>query len=182
MTGLQSNAMGSTSASTASSSAATGTMPIEDAPEKDHNVSAEPRDTFSDCLAISDQTDHYITHTGSTAPAPAPVSLLNLRNCFVNLRAAKDLKGGYSSMTIKNIKRSLLICGTVYGAAHITNVKASVILITTQQCRMHDCHDCVLYLNVGSQPIIEGCQGIRVAPLPSPLVGSCGKVLSHVCS
>ena len=172
--------MDSISASRKSSSAAAGTTPIENAPQIDYHPSPAMRDTFSGCVTISHQTDRYITRTVSTAMAPVSVSLLDLQNCFVNLPAAKDLKGGYSSMTIKNVKYSLLICGTVYGAAHITNVKASVILLTTQQCRIHECHDCVVYLNVGSQPIIEDCQGIRVAPLPKLLVWSCVKVLPYL--
>ena len=172
MTRLHSNAMDSTSTSTMSSSIAASTTSIEDAPQKDYHPSAETHSTLSDCVTISNQADRYITRTVPTATAPVSVSLLNLQNCFVNLPAASNVKGGYSSMTMKNVNHSLLICGTVDGAAHLTNIKASVILITTQQCRMHECRDCVVYLNVGSQPIIENCQAIRVAPLPRSMVRS----------
>lgn len=32
------------------------------------------------------------------------------------------------------------------------------------QFRMHDCTDCVVYLNCGSRGVVEGVRGIRVAP------------------
>lgn len=67
---------------------------------------------------------------------------------------------------------SLLVCAPVAGAAHITNVKSSVLLITARQVRMHECTDCIFYLNCTSQPIIEDCTGMKFAPLPTNLLVS----------
>ena len=83
----------------------------------------------------------------------------------------------FAGLTIKNVKESLLICGTVNGAAHITGLERSVIVVASRQVRMHECIDVVVYLRCSSRPIIEDCRGIKFAPLPkeyvSFLIASC---------
>lgn len=76
----------------------------------------------------------------------------------------------FATLTLKNIKASLIICGHVNGAIHLTNVKDSVIVVAARQFRMHESAQCDVYLQCGSRPIIEDCRGVRFAPLPDVYV------------
>jgi hypothetical protein len=50
---------------------------------------------------------------------------------------------------------------------HITNMRDSVLVVACGQFRMHDSKAVDVYLHCGSRPIIEDCEGVRFAPLPS---------------
>jgi hypothetical protein len=41
-----------------------------------------------------------------------------------------------------------------------------VLVLNARQVRMHECVGVTVYLWCGSHPIIEGCSGVRFAPLP----------------
>ena len=73
----------------------------------------------------------------------------------------------FAGLTLKNIKESLIICGHVNGAAHLTNVSSSVVLVASRQFRMHESRNCDVYLLTTSRPIIEDCSSIHFAPLPN---------------
>lgn len=74
--------------------------------------------------------------------------------------------GPFAGLALKNIKDSLIIAGHVAGAAHITGVHDSVIVVQSRQVRMHDCKNVDIYLHCSSRPIIEDCSNIRFAPIP----------------
>ena len=76
----------------------------------------------------------------------------------------------FAGLTVKNIKQSLLVCGSVSGATHMTGVDGTVIVVVTRQFRMHECTNCVVYLHVNSRPVIEDCHGIQFAPIPPQYV------------
>jgi len=73
----------------------------------------------------------------------------------------------FAGLALKNIKNSLIIAGHVAGAAHITAVKDSIIVVASRQVRMHDCKNVIIYLHCASRPIIEDCENIRFAPIPA---------------
>ncbi|KAK8186698.1 tubulin binding cofactor C-domain-containing protein [Phyllosticta citribraziliensis] len=74
----------------------------------------------------------------------------------------------FAALTLKNIKSSLIVCGRVSGAIHLTNLAHSVVVVSsTRQFRMHECRDVAVYLACASRPIIEDCVGVRFAPCPS---------------
>ncbi|KAK7546693.1 tubulin binding cofactor C-domain-containing protein [Phyllosticta citricarpa] len=74
----------------------------------------------------------------------------------------------FAALTLKNIKSSLIVCGRVSGAIHLTNLAHSVVVVSsTRQFRMHDCRDVSVYLACSSRPIIEDCHDVRFAPCPS---------------
>ncbi|KAI4189054.1 MAG: hypothetical protein L6R41_001721 [Letrouitia leprolyta] len=73
-------------------------------------------------------------------------------------------------MTINNIHTSMLVAGPIHGAAFVTGLSASVLVVTCQQLRMHRCQDCVVYLRCSSKPIIEDCSSIQFGPFPDELV------------
>lgn len=72
----------------------------------------------------------------------------------------------FAGLTLKNITSSLIICGHVDGAIHLTNVSNSVIVVAARQFRMHESVNCNVYLQCSSRPIIEDCKEVRFAPMP----------------
>lgn len=126
----------------------------------------------SNAVNISSHTGLHIILPSSAAHATSSGSLTNLRQCIVDMSVPTATGQPFAGLTVKNVKQSLLICGNVSGAAHITAVDGSVILVATRQFRMHECKDCVVYLHVNSRPIIEDCYDIQFAPLPKCYVGN----------
>ncbi|KAJ5111266.1 Tubulin binding cofactor C [Penicillium argentinense] len=113
--------------------------------------------------------DHYGLHimlpaSGSTATVPA--SITSLLHCVVDMSIPTSNGKPYASLTIKDIKESLLICGQVNGPAHITGVDHSVMVVSCRQFRMHNCSDVDVYLSCSSNPIIEDCTNIRFGRIP----------------
>lgn len=106
--------------------------------------------------------------SGSTSTVPA--SITSLRHCVVDMSIPTANGKPYASLTIKNIKESLLICGQVNGPAHITGVEHSVIVVSCRQFRMHNCTDVDVYLSCSSNPIIEDCSNIRFGRIPKAYV------------
>jgi len=72
----------------------------------------------------------------------------------------------FAGLMLKNINESLIIAGHVAGAAHITAVENSVIVVASRQVRIHDCKNVDIYLLCTSRPIIEDCTNIRFSPIP----------------
>lgn len=117
--------------------------------------------------------NHYKLHimlpsSGSTSTVPA--SITSLRHCVVDMSIPTANGKPYASLTIKNIKESLLICGQANGPAHITGVEHSVIVVSCRQFRMHNCTDVDVYLSCSSNPIIEDCSNIRFGRIPKAYV------------
>ena len=94
------------------------------------------------------------------------ISLIDVNNSLIDLSPAKQLM----TLVIKDVTRSLMICGAVAGAAHVTNMQSSTLVMGSRQVRLHECSDCVLYLRCDSKPIIENCERMRFAPTPRTFV------------
>lgn len=119
--------------------------------------------------------DHYGLHimlpaSGSSSTVPA--SITHLRHCVVDMSIPTANGKPYASLTVKDVKESLLICGQVNGPAHITSVEHSVIVVSCRQFRMHKCEDVDVYLSCSSNPIIEDCSNIRFGRIPKAYVRS----------
>lgn len=78
----------------------------------------------------------------------------------------------FAGLAMKNIKRSLIIAGHVDGAAHITGVEDSILVVASRQVRMHDCKNVDIYLHCSSRPIIEDCSNVRFSPIPESFVSN----------
>ncbi|MCJ1224149.1 hypothetical protein MMC12_000793 [Toensbergia leucococca] len=126
----------------------------------------KPSFASSTSVTISSHNSLHIILPSSAAHATSSGSLTNLRHCVVDMSIPTVSGQPFASLTIKGVKESLLICGAVNGAAHITGLEGSVLVISSRQVRMHECRECVVYLRCNSRPIIEDCSGIRFAPLP----------------
>ena len=112
--------------------------------------------------------DLYILDLKSLAIPSA--ALVNIDRSVVDLSASIKERRPLSTLTVKSAKQSLLICGRVDGAAHITGLQRSTLVLNSRQIRLHDCVDCVVYLRCCSRPIIEDCKTVRMAPLPPAFV------------
>ncbi|RKU39720.1 hypothetical protein DL546_000543, partial [Coniochaeta pulveracea] len=146
-------------------------------PQKDYNAelkrpSPSPirRPSFSQSRSI-DLTSHTNLHILLPPSASAATSsgrLTSLTHCVVNLSLPTSTHP-FANLALRDIASSLIITGRVSGAAHITGVRGSVLVVSAGQVRMHDCVDVDVYLWCGSRPIIEDCRGVRFAPLPEAM-------------
>lgn len=116
---------------------------------------------------ISEHTGLHIILPSSASRATASGSLTKLNGCIVDMSVPTATGGApFAGLALKNIKNSLIVAGHVAGAAHITAVEDSILVVVSRQVRMHDCKNVDIYLHCGSRPIIENCSNVRFAPIP----------------
>lgn len=123
-------------------------------------------------------SDHHCLHIilpSSASRATASGTLSELTECIVDMSVPTASGAPFAGITLKNIKRSLIVAGHVAGSAHITGVEDSIIVVASRQVRMHDCKNVDIYLHCGSRPIIEDCSNVRFSPIPNNYVSA----LSH---
>ena len=137
------------------------------------SVIRNPSLTSSKAVTISSLVSQHIILPSSASHSTSSGSLTALRNCVIDMSIPTTNGQPFAGLTIKNIKSCLLVCGSVGGATHVTNVEGSVLVVTTRQFRMHDSKDCVVYLHCSSRPIIEECTDIRFTPIPETYVRNC---------
>ncbi|KAJ6031105.1 Tubulin binding cofactor C [Penicillium herquei] len=131
---------------------------------------AKPSSTFAASGISSVSVDNHnglhimLPASGSTASVPA--SITSLRHCIVDMSIPTANGKPYASLTIKNVRQSLLICSRVNGPVHITGVEKSIMVVSCRQFRMHHCKDVDVYLSCSSNPIIEDCSNIRFSRIP----------------
>ncbi|KAK3708176.1 hypothetical protein LTR37_011680 [Vermiconidia calcicola] len=126
----------------------------------------QPSFSQSTSIAIGPHDGVHIILPSSAAHATSSGTLSMLHHCIVDMSTPTSIGTPFAGLTLKNIKESLIVCGHVNGAAHLTKVSNSVIVVASRQFRMHESHNCDVYLLTTSRPIIEDCSGIRFAPLP----------------
>ena len=120
----------------------------------------------STSVGINNHSNQHIILPASASHATSSGTLSNLHRCVVDMSSPTALGQPFATLTLKNIDQSLIICGHVSGAAHLTNVTNSVIVVASGQFRMHESKACDVYLHASGRPIIEDCSGVRFAPLP----------------
>ena len=121
---------------------------------------------------ISGHTSLHIILPSSASRATASGSLTRLNRCIVDMSVPTANGAPFAGLALKNIKESLIIAGHVAGAAHITAVQDSIIVVASRQVRMHDCKNVDVYLHCASRPIIENCSNVRFAPIPESHVSA----------
>lgn len=127
---------------------------------------------MSDSLVVTNRSDVRVGLPNTTSQAHTSGSLVDLHRCVVDVRRAAASVQPFAALTVRNVHQSLLICGTISGATHITTLRDSVIVVSTYQFRMHECQRCTVYLQVNSRPVIENCSEIQFSPLPDEFVSS----------
>ncbi|KAH6651991.1 tubulin binding cofactor C-domain-containing protein [Truncatella angustata] len=128
----------------------------------------KPSFSSAKTIAIYSQSGLHIMLPPSASRATSSGSLTDLDRCVVDMTVPTLANSGvpFAGLAIKNVRRSLLICGTVAGPVHITGVRDSVVVVAARQVRVHECENVNFYLWCGSHPIIEDCRDVRFAPLP----------------
>jgi hypothetical protein len=120
----------------------------------------------STSVSINNHANQHIILPASAAHATSSGTLSNLRSCIVDMSSPTALGQPFATLMLKNIDRSLIICGHVSGAAHLTNITNSIIVVASRQFRMHESKACDVYLHASGRPIIEDCTSVQFAPLP----------------
>ena len=141
------------------------------------NAIRKPSFSKEKSVTVSNHNSVHIVLPTSAAHATSSGTVSNLRRCVVDLSPPTTNGGPFAALTLKNIRDSLVICGQVAGAIHITGVENSVIVTACRQFRMHGSKNTDVYLHCSSRPIIEDCGQIRFAPLPEAYVRSFPSVL-----
>lgn len=123
-------------------------------------------------VLISNHTGSHILLPTSASHATRSGTVSNVRRSIVDLSPPTTDGGPFATLTLKNIKDSLIVCGHVSGPIHITGVENSVLVAACRQFRMHGSKNVDVYLHCSSRPIIEDCELIRFAPLPVAYVSN----------
>ncbi|KAH8595211.1 tubulin-specific chaperone-like protein c [Bisporella sp. PMI_857] len=121
---------------------------------------------------ISGHTGLHIILPSSASRATSSGSVTKMNRCIVDMSVPTANGAPFAGLALKNIRDSLIVAGHVAGAAHITAVENSVIVVASRQVRMHDCKNVDIYLLCGSRPIIEDCHNVRFAPIPKYHAGA----------
>lgn len=121
-------------------------------------------------VTVSNHTSSHIILPGSSSHTAGSATISNLRRSIVDLSPSTTHGGPFASLMLKNVKGSLIVCGHIAGPIHVTDVENSVLVIACRQFRMHGSRGVDVYLHCTSRPIIEDCQSIRFAPLPTTYV------------
>lgn len=122
---------------------------------------------MSDRYSINDRNDEHIVAQESDRANAASVMINDLEYCIVDLGR---LAGSMSTLTIKNVARSIIFCGEVQGSVHLTNISDCIILLACRQIRIHKSSDNDIYSHCTSRTIIEDSGTLSFAPLPSQWV------------
>ncbi|OJJ79724.1 putative tubulin-specific chaperone c [Aspergillus glaucus CBS 516.65] len=117
-------------------------------------------------VSVNSHHDLHIMLPASGSASAVPASITSLRHCVVDMSIPTNNGKPYASLTVNDVKESLLVCGQIDGPAHITGVEHSVIVVSCRQFRMHDCRNVDVYLSSTSNPIIEGCSNVRFGRTP----------------
>lgn len=115
---------------------------------------------------ITGHTGLHIILPSSASRATSSGSLTRLNRCIVDMSVPTASGAPFAGLALKNIQSSLIIAGHVAGAAHITAVEDSIIVVTSRQVRVHDAKNVDIYLHCASRPIIEDCSNVRFSPIP----------------
>lgn len=134
-------------------------------------VIRKPSFSHSTRISLSNHNDlHIILPPSASHATTTSGTLSNLRNCVVDMSvptSSSSVARPFAGLTLRDISNSLIVGGQVAGPIHVTNMHDSVLVVACRQFRMHDSKDVDVYLLCGSRPIIEDCDEIRFAPLPS---------------
>jgi hypothetical protein len=158
---------------------------LQDPKQEDGSAIRNPSFSNASSVTISSHKGLHIILPASASHATSSGTVANLRHCVVDLSPPTMTGAGFASLTLRNIKNSLILCGRVNGPIHITAVENSVIVTSCRQYRMHSSKSVDVYLYCSSRPIIEDCEGIRFAKLPEAYVSlppsSCTSALLTMC-
>ncbi|ESZ96694.1 hypothetical protein SBOR_2953 [Sclerotinia borealis F-4128] len=126
----------------------------------------KPSFSQASTINITGHTGLHIILPSSASRATSSGAITKLDRCIVDMSVPTANGAPFAGLTLKNIKHSLVIAGHVAGAAHITGIEDSIVVVASRQVRIHECKNVDIYLHCASRPIIEDCSNVRFAPIP----------------
>jgi hypothetical protein len=132
--------------------------------EDDGTTVRRPKFLNTTQTTIANRSDLRIELPASASYATSSGTISDINNCIVDL-SAPTTSAPFSALYLKNLSNSLIICGKVAGAIHITSIEHTVLVLSCRQFRMHGSKNVDVYLHSASRPIIEDCENVRFAPL-----------------
>lgn len=117
-------------------------------------------------VKLSGHTGMHIVLPSSASHATSSGMITKITRCVLDMSIPTTNGAPFAGLSLKEINESLIVVGRVAGAAHITDVKDSILVVASRQVRLHECKNIDIYLMCSSRPIIEDCEGVRFAPLP----------------
>ncbi|RFU24570.1 hypothetical protein B7463_g11767, partial [Scytalidium lignicola] len=84
-------------------------------------------------IDISGHTGLHIILPSTASRATSFGSVTKLNRCIVDMSVPTASGAPFAGLALKNIKNSVIIAGNVAGAAHITDVKDSVLVVASRQ-------------------------------------------------
>jgi hypothetical protein len=143
---------------------------IESTPTPSRRMDCSEDKGVDSGITIADHNGSHISLPTSPSNSASSGTILNIRHSVIHLLPYTPGGSSFATLTLRNIKDSLIICGKVAGPIHITGVEDSVLVTACRQFRMHSSSNVDVYLHCTSRPIIEDCRGIRFAPMPSTYI------------
>lgn len=127
------------------------------------------------------KSEWYVEPAASSdTSSQIPASITNIEACVIDMSARATRDTPLAKIHILAARRSLINCGHVSGSTFLSESESCVLIAAAGQVRLHNCINCVVYLHCTSNPVIEGCSGIKFAPLPAVLVSSALDLCSTV--
>jgi hypothetical protein len=116
-------------------------------------------------------THRYLTILDVRSPnSSAEVSISDLDNCIVNFLPGDEDHTKITALHVQRVSRSVILLPQISGSIILHDLTESVIVVGCHQFRMHNSTAVDVYLESGSDPVIEHCSGIQIAAYPSSLV------------
>jgi hypothetical protein len=133
-------------------------------------------------ISLSGHRNLHIVLPPSAAQAATYGDLTDLEGCVVDMSSPASGATAFSGLALKNVRRCIVVTGSVAGPVHVTGVSDSILVVASRQVRIHECRNVDFYLHCSSHPIIEDCTRVRFAPIPECYVCLFGPVLSFLPS
>ncbi|GAA5871054.1 hypothetical protein JCM16303_001676 [Sporobolomyces ruberrimus] len=126
----------------------------------------------STSLTISSRSKEYLSISSlpsTTSSHPEALLLQDLSNCFVDLLSPNNASPSPSSSSstptfpaiyLSNLRDCSVLLPKIEGSVMIHDCHDCRLVLGGHQFRMHNSKNCSVYLEAGSTPIIEGCQGL----------------------
>ena len=130
-----------------------------------------PRPTHPELATITALSDAHWTFSSEKSTASSAL-ISDASHSLIDLRRSASDQASLSSLTLRDVRKTLTLGGVVSGAVHVTHMCNSVLVVNGHQIRLHMCQNCAIYLRCSSKPIIEDCKGIKFAPLPACFVST----------
>lgn len=114
---------------------------------------------------VTQRTSERITQEDFTPAGEYTLTLSSLSSCVVDLRTSS----GLTSLHARGLDRCVVLAPVLGGSVMLSHLSRCVLVLGAQQFRLHSTSDTAVFLQVGSLPVIEGCERVTFAPMPGAL-------------